>query len=184
MLSEILQCGYKQFSEGSMTIEYLKDLSSMLAMVSAVREGCLERHLEEEREMIKQVFASGHHNYACYLLYQHVSFRSMEQQNHPAIQDLKKNGFGGSISGEPFSSIHDDLITELFNKETKGTQGSMRAGFSTNCEAVNEWIATIHIHGKVREEFKKLLMLKTSSKHKELTNCGKMRHFNHVLILV
>ena len=57
----------------------------MLAMVSAVREGSLERHLQAERDMIKQVFAFGHHNY---LSYQHVSVRSMEQQNHPAIQNL------------------------------------------------------------------------------------------------
>ena len=136
----------------------------MLAMVSAVREGSLERHLQAERDMIKQVFAFGHHNYARYLSSQHVSVRSMEQRNHPAIQNLKENGFEGSISGDPFSSIHDDLITELFNKETKGTRGPMRAGFSTNHKAVNEWIATIHIHGRVREEFKKLLVLKTSSK--------------------
>ena len=37
----------------------------------------------------------------------------------------------------------------------------MRAGFSTDDKSVNEWIATIHIHGKVREGYKKLLMLKT-----------------------
>ena len=42
--SQILQCK-SEFSEGNMTIEYLKDVSSMLAMVSAVREGSLERHL-------------------------------------------------------------------------------------------------------------------------------------------
>ena len=45
---------WKQFSEGSMTIEYLKDVSLMLAMVSAVTEGCLERHLEAEREIISR----------------------------------------------------------------------------------------------------------------------------------
>ena len=180
--SQILQCK-SEFSESNMTIEYLKVVSSMLAMVSAVREGSLERHLQAERDRIKQVFAFGHHNYARYLSYQHVSVRSMEQQNHPAIQNLKENGFGGSISGEPFSSIHGDLITELFNKETKRTRGPMRAGFSTNHKAVNEWITTIHIHGRVREEFKKLLMLKTSSKHKELTNGGKIKHYNHVLSL-
>ena len=148
---QILQCGNTQFSDGNMTIEYLKDVSAMLAMVLAVREGCLERHLQAEREMIKQVFSFGHHNYARYLSYQYVSLRSMEQHNHPAIINLKETGFGGSISGEPFSSIHGDLITELFNKETKGSRGPMRAGFSTNHQAVNEWITTIHIHGKVRE---------------------------------
>ena len=103
-----------------MTIEYLKDVSAMLAMVSAVREGWLERHLQAEREMIKQVFAFGHQNYARYLSYQYVLLRSMEQHNHPAITNLKEARFGGSISGKPFSSIHGDLITELFNKETKG----------------------------------------------------------------
>ena len=56
----------------------------------------------------------------------------------------------------------------------------MRAGFSTNHKAVNEWISTIHIHGKVKEEFIKLLMLKTSLKHKELTSGGKLKHYNHV----
>ena len=36
---------------------------------------------------------------------------------------------GGSISGQKFYSIHGDLVTELFNKETKGTAGPFRAGF-------------------------------------------------------
>ena len=121
-----------EFSESDITIECFKEVSSMLAMVSAVKEGSLERPHQAARDMIKQMFAFGHYNYARYLSCQHVSVRSMEQQNHLAIQNLKGNGFGGSISGEPFSSIHGDLITELFNKETKGTRGPMRAGFSTN----------------------------------------------------
>ena len=58
-----------------MTIEYVKDVSSMLAMVSAVRKGSLERHPQAEHEMIKQVFSFGRHNYARYLSYQHVSLR-------------------------------------------------------------------------------------------------------------
>ena len=34
--------------EASMTISYLKDVSIMLVMVSAVREGNFERHLQAE----------------------------------------------------------------------------------------------------------------------------------------
>ena len=62
-------------------------------------------------------------------------------------------------------------------------QYPMRAGFSTNYNAVNEWISTIHIHAKVREQFEELLMIKTSSKHKELTPSARTKHHNHVLSL-
>ena len=50
----------------------------MFAMVSAVREGNLERHLQSERKMLKQTFAFDHYNYAHYCSYQHVYLRSLE----------------------------------------------------------------------------------------------------------
>ncbi len=56
----------------SMTVAYLRDISSLLAMVSAVRESSFERHLQAERAMLKQVFAFDHQNYARYMTYQHV----------------------------------------------------------------------------------------------------------------
>ena len=49
-----------------MTIAYIKDVSSLLALVSAVRE----LHLRAEREMMKHVFAFDHVNYSRYLSYQ------------------------------------------------------------------------------------------------------------------
>ena len=54
-----------------------------------------------------------------------------------AFQELEYHGYGGSITGSTFSSLHGDLLTELFNKETKGTAGPIRSGFSTNTAAVN-----------------------------------------------
>ena len=44
-------------TESEMTIAYLKDVSSMLALVSAVRDNNLELHLQAEREMVKHCFA-------------------------------------------------------------------------------------------------------------------------------
>ena len=57
---------YKQGTEEHVTVSYLKDVSMMLSMISAVREGNLRRHLQAEREMLKLVFAFDHPNYARY----------------------------------------------------------------------------------------------------------------------
>ena len=92
----------------------------------------------------------------------------------------REGSIGGSISGDPFSTIPGDLITELFNKETKGTGGPFRAGFSTNIEAVNKWVRTIHIHAKLRKMVRTTLHIKSSSKHKEVTNRGRKLHHQHV----
>ena len=43
-------------TESKMTVCFLRDISTLLAMVSAVREKNFERHLLAEREMIKHCF--------------------------------------------------------------------------------------------------------------------------------
>ena len=86
----------------------------------------------------------------------------------PAIDYLIKQGIDGSLSGDRFSSIYGDLITEVFNGETKRQAGSHRSGFSTNVNAVNTWIKTNHIHAKLRKTFNDTIRL-TDSHHKEAT---------------
>ena len=49
-------------TESRMTIAYLRDVSSLLALVSAVREADFEQHLQAERDTIKQCFAFDHVN--------------------------------------------------------------------------------------------------------------------------
>ena len=171
---------YKQYTEEHVTVSYLKDVSVMLSMLSAVREGVLRRHLQAERHVLNLVFAFDHQNYAKYCTYQHVYLESLRSVGHPAFDDLVSLGFGASRSGDSFSSVHGDLITEYFNKETKGTAGPFRAGFSTDINAVNNWVRTIHIHCKLREQFREILHMKTSSKHKELTIGARKKHSNHV----
>ena len=73
--------------------------------------------------------------------------------------DLEEYGFRASISGQPCSSIHGDLVTE--NKTMKGAAGPFHVGFSTDTDAVNNWVRTIHIHSKLEESFLHFLSTKT-----------------------
>ena len=90
---------------------YLKDVSEMLALISAVRENNIERHLQAERALLPQLFAFGHMNYARYLTFQHVTLTNLHQTNPAAWAELKENGFGGSLSGGAFSTVHGEVTT-------------------------------------------------------------------------
>ena len=74
----------------------------------------------------------------------------LEKHHDPAFIELSERGFGGSLSGEKFSEIHGDLITEIYNGETKGTAGPFRSGYSTDLTTVNTWVKTSHIHAQIR----------------------------------
>jgi hypothetical protein len=163
-----------------MTISYLTDVSLLLALVSAVREKDLTRHMQAEREMLSLCFAFDHINYARYMSFQHVNLLMLEMCHDPAFTELSERGFGGSLSGEKFSAIHGDLITEIYNGETKGTAGPFRSGYSTDITTVNTWVKTSHIHARVRTEFKKNINLCTSAVHKESTASAKELHVRHV----
>ena len=106
-------------TESRMTISYLRDVSLLLALVSAVREKDLSRHMQAEREMLSLCFAFDHINYARYMSFQHVNLLMLKMCHDPAFTELinliSERGFGGSLSGETFSAIHGDLITEIYN---------------------------------------------------------------------
>ena len=42
---------------------------------------------------------------------------------------MNEKRFGASLTGYVFSTIHIDLVTELFNKEAKGTSGLFSGPF-------------------------------------------------------
>ena len=106
-----------------------------------------------------------------------------EEREHRTIQREKEKGFGASLTGDVFSTIHDDLVTELFNKETKGTSDAFRCGFNTNTVSVNTWVNTIHIHVMLKVALRQQLRLKTSLRHKELIKNVKEFHLSHVKYL-
>ena len=95
LVKELLS--YKKQTESHISVLYLKDVSSMLALVSAVRESNIERHMEAERVMTNQAFALDHPNYARYGAYQQTYLQHLCNIQHPAYESLKSNGFGASI---------------------------------------------------------------------------------------
>ena len=170
-------------SRSKMTMQYLKDISLMLSIVSAVRESHFERHIQAERQFLKLVFAFDHINYARYNSYQHLFLTNMKNENDGAYQDLVVNGSGCTTENSKFATKHGDLETEHFNRETKGTAGPFRSGYSTNIHTVNRWIKTTHMHTKLRKAIKKNFRIITSSVHKEMTPKNKRTHHHHVQLL-
>ena len=123
-------------------------------------------------------------HYARYNTYQHVLLSELRRTDSDSYQQLLKNGFGCTASGGGrFNTIHGDLETEHFNRETKGTAGPFRSGYSTNIHAVNRWINTTHCHATLRKAMKKRFCMYITSKHKEMTPMNKKLHESHVKYL-
>eukprot|EP00794_Sanderia_malayensis_P002977 gene2977-3431_t len=157
-------------TQSQMMIEYLKDVSAMLALVRSVREKSIDLHLAAEGALLPKCFAFDHVNYSRYLSAQHVNLQSIKINNPAAWEDLELNGFGGSLKGKPFSTIHGDLITEVtINREVKVRGRPMQGGFSTNERTTDAFIKTSHIIANIRGKLKEKLNVLTSSVHKETT---------------
>ena len=107
---------FEKESDGELTVNYLKDISLLLSLVSTKRECIIEQHPQSERNMIYLAFSYYHQNYSRYNTYQNAYLSHLKQIDHPAFHDLKTKGIGGSITEEKFSAVHGDLFTELFNK--------------------------------------------------------------------
>ena len=58
--------------------QYIKDVSSMLVLIFAVREKKTELHLAAERELLPKRFAFNHINYSRYLIFQRVNFSEIK----------------------------------------------------------------------------------------------------------
>ena len=81
---------------------------------------------------------------------------------------------------ENFSTLHGDLITEIFSGQRKRQAGPHRTGVSTNIKATNRWIRTTNIYAKLRVEVMKKIKTRISSVHKESTPSGIRLHLSHV----
>ena len=94
------------------------------------------------------------------------------------------NGFGESMSGESFSIIHGDLITEAtINREVKVRGWPIRGGYSTSEKTTDTFIKTSHIMTTLRSKLKEKLAYLTSSAHKEITAGCRTQHDNVVKYL-
>ena len=69
-----------------MTVKCLKDVSTMLAIVSAVREGGLKRDFSAEREILKLMIAFDLINYVGYITYQHVYLNDLLRKDNSIVK--------------------------------------------------------------------------------------------------
>ena len=79
--------------------------------------------------------------------------------------------------------MYGDLLTEIFNDQTKRQAGPHSSSFSTNIDTVNDWVNTTLIHAQIRAVFSKKLQLTTSSQHKECTASSRRLYYDHVKAL-
>eukprot|EP00795_Rhopilema_esculentum_P008010 gene8010-13918_t len=160
-----------------MIVQYLKDVSAILCLISSVRENTIERHLAAERALIPKCFAFGHPNYSRYLSFQHVNLLDIKRNHATIWQDLLENEYGGSVSGESFSTMHGDLITETtINREVTARGGPMQGGLSTDITAVDTFMKTSHFIANLRMKLKERLRVFTTSSHKETSVGARKKH--------
>ena len=183
---ELVDCILKcDGTMSQMIVSYMKDVSSNLALISSVREKSIERHIQAEENLCKDAHAFGHPNYARYLSYQHVMLKSLPQQKPLVWDELLKNGFGGSITGKPFSTEHGDYMIETtINREVKVRGGPMQGGYSTDLTSMNRYVQNTHHLAKLRSAIKKKLNTLTSSVHKEETPSGIRIHEQMIVKMV
>ena len=113
-----------------MTTKYLKNVSTMLAVVSAVTEVDLD-----------------HINYSRHNMYSHVYLNNL-------LRREKSIWYSASSSEVSFITVHRDLVAHYLNKERKRTVGLFRSSFIRH--PYNKRIdKNLHIHSKIRTFYKR-----------------------------
>ena len=86
-------------TESQLNMTYLKNVPTMLAIVSAVRESDLKRNFSAKQKFLKLMFAFDHINYARYNTYHHVYLKNLLRKDKSIAKDLITNWYGASSSG-------------------------------------------------------------------------------------
>ena len=109
----------------------------------------IELHLAAEREMLHKCFAFNHINYLRYWIFQHINFSEIKHCNQNVWNNLLRQGFGESLSGQPFSTMHRDLITKvIIDWKVKVRGAPMMGGYCTSDKTNDAFIKTKPCHGK------------------------------------
>ena len=74
-------------TESQMAVKYLKDKSTMQAIVSTVRKGGLKRLFSAERESVKSMFVFDHISYDGYIAYQHAYLNNLLRKGNSIVKD-------------------------------------------------------------------------------------------------
>ena len=128
-----------------------QDVSSLLSQITVYREKTL--HLQAHSDLLSLLFAFNHQSYARYLTQHHVELTNLSITKPEAYSDLEAVSLGASFSGNKFSIIPGDLVTEVtIKRQVKVRDGPMRAGYITSINAENNFILHSHILAKIRKE--------------------------------
>ena len=74
------------------------------------------------------------------------------------------------MSGEPFSTTHGDLMTEVtINRDAKVRGGSMMGGYSTSDKTNDAFVKKSHVMAKSRSKLTEQVHLHSSCVHQELS---------------
>ena len=148
-------------TQSTMTISYIKDVSTMLSIVSSMREGNLYRYLEAEQKFLPLFFAFDHDHlhYARYNSFQHTYLKHLQTTNTNEFNDLCIQGLT-----EKQKELLDQIVLDNISNEN----------------TVNKWIMTSHMHSQLRLALKKRMKVYASSTHKELTPGNKSMHNSQV----
>ena len=130
--------------------------------------------------MLPLLFMLDHPRYARHVTYQHVFMSSLKKNNDIQYRSLEEQGFGASYSGNSFTNVHGDLVTEYANKEMKGSTGPFRNGNSTIEKHRRKYQSLSHTYIKIKTTVRERLNLKTPNTHKGTVESGKKYFFTSV----
>ena len=141
-------------------------------------------HLQAHSDLLPLLFAFSHQYYVQYLSQHHVGLTNLSFTKPQAFSDLEIFGPGVSLSGNKFSTIPGDLVTEVaIYREVKVRVGPMRGGHSASINAEN-FILNSHMLPKLKKELKNKINLKTESYHKESTPGENEKHEEQIAELI
>ena len=139
---------------GKWVVDYIQEVSLLLFEITAYREKH-RLHLQAHSDLLPLLFAfSHHHNCVWYLAQHHLELTNLSFKKPQAFSDLEILGPGDGLSGNKFSTIQGDLVTEVaIYREVKVRGGPMRGDHSASINAEN-FILNSHMLPKLKKELK------------------------------
>ena len=134
-------------TQSEIILGYLNDVSEMLALISAVRENNIDSTTHSSCASTppptvciwQHELCQVSHIPAC-----HPDKTTWYETNPEAWTELKENGFGVSLSGGPFSTVHGNYITEVtIKREVKVRGGPLQGGYSTSLKAEDTFTSLV-----------------------------------------
>ena len=169
---------------GKWVVDYVQENSLLLFEITAHREKNIRIHLQAHSDVLSLSFAFSHQNYVRYLNQHHVELTNLSFTKPQAFSNLEIFGPGDRLSGNKFSTIPGDLVTEVaIYREVKVRGGPVRGGHSVSINAEN-FILNSHMLVKLKKELKKKMNLKTESNHKESTPGKIKKHEEQIAELI